>query len=271
LAVVFQGAGGPKPRLEEGPAGIAAVPPRKIDPEAWKRQVADLPSWQQVTAVAARLKECNPGFNGQVTPKTEIGVVTELEFLTDDVTDLSPLQALPGLYWLKCTGSAPGKGQLRDLAPLRGLKLTFLSCDWTKVKDLGPLEDMELEILYCNSTQVESLWPLKNMKKLKYLYCRGTKVDDLSPLKGMKLTSIDCRSTPVTDLTPLQGMKLASLFCSDTKVTSLEPLRGMPLKLLSCDFKPERDGELLRSLDTLEAINGTPAREFLNEVDGKRP
>jgi hypothetical protein len=45
----------------------------------------------------------------------------------------------------------------------------------------------------------------------------------------------------------------------------------MPLKELFCDFKPERDTEVLRSIKTLETINGKPAGEFWKEVEGKKP
>jgi hypothetical protein len=68
----------------------------------------------------------------------------------------------------------------------------------------------------------------------------------------------------VADLTPLRGMSLTHLDCRTTKVSDLSPLRGMPLKALWCDFNLERDAEILRSLKTLELINGKPAKEFWN-------
>jgi formylglycine-generating enzyme required for sulfatase activity len=40
----------------------------------------------------------------------------------------------------------------------------------------------------------------------------------------------------------------------------------MPLKELSCDFRPERDAEILRSIKTLEKINGKPAAQFWAEI-----
>jgi hypothetical protein len=43
----------------------------------------------------------------------------------------------------------------------------------------------------------------------------------------------------------------------------------MPLKELGCDFLPERDAEIVRSIKTLEKINGKPAAEFWKEVDQK--
>ena len=52
--------------------------------------MAALSAAEQVKAVAARLKELNPGFDGFFVPTIENGVVRELGFKTDDVTDISP-------------------------------------------------------------------------------------------------------------------------------------------------------------------------------------
>jgi len=43
----------------------------------------------------------------------------------------------------------------------------------------------------------------------------------------------------------------------------------MPLKVLDCDFMPDRDAKILRSIQTLERINGKEAKEFWKEVRAK--
>src|SRR5262249_40988273 len=101
------------------------------------------------------------------------------------------------------------------------------------------------------------------------LLCGSTQISDLAPLKGMPLTELHCDSTAVADLTPLKNMPLTYLNCAKTRVADLSPLRGMPLKNLRCDFRPERDTDLLRSLKTLEQINGKPAAQFWKDVDGQ--
>ncbi len=55
-----------------------------------------MPPAKQVEAVAARMKELNPGFDGNVTHVVEGGVVKELEF-KKLVMDISPVRALPFL------------------------------------------------------------------------------------------------------------------------------------------------------------------------------
>jgi WD40 repeat protein len=139
-----------------------------------------------------------------------------------------------------------------------------------------PLTQKELEALPsplgqldCAHTCVADLSPLKGMK-LKSLSCDQTLVSDLSPLRGMDLEELSvahCRQ--VTDLAPLRGMPLQRLWWAGTAVSDLSPLKGMPLKEILCDFQRERDAEFLRSLKTLETVNGKSAAEFWKEVDCK--
>lgn len=79
------------------------------------------------------------------------------------------------------------------------------------------------------------------------------------------------RSRPVADLAPLKGMPLTFLIVAPSRVSDLSPLLGMPLKELSCPFTAARDAPILRSIKTLEKINGKPAVEFWKEVDAKKP
>ncbi len=170
--------------------------------QQWMKEVATLPTEKQLEAVSKKLIELNPGFDGKLesydrkgAPKVENGVVAELSFVVDHVTDISPIRALSGLKALKCFGSDAGKGLLIDLSPLRGLPIESLSCFNTPIADLSPL----------------------NVMPLTRLYIHGTRVSDLSPLRGMKLTNLGCASTPVSDLSTLQECK--SLVYVDAKAT----------------------------------------------------
>jgi formylglycine-generating enzyme required for sulfatase activity/serine/threonine protein kinase/tetratricopeptide (TPR) repeat protein len=119
--------------------------------ELWMAQVAALPAEEQVKAVIARLKELNPGFGGERSASINEDVVTQFGFLTDHVTDISPVQALTGLQILSCKGSGPGIGKLSDLSPLKGMRLKSLDCRYTRVTDLLPLRRMPLEELDCDT------------------------------------------------------------------------------------------------------------------------
>ena len=216
-------------------AQLNAKPLPHLD-DAWFKQVADLPADKQVKAVAAKLTERNPGFNGKVVPDIDGAVVTGLEFSTDHVTDLSPVAALKELKTLNCYGTYEQgvvRGQLCDLSPLQGMKLTSLNVNNTRVFDLSPLKDMPLTRFDCYHTAVSDLSPLKGLP-LSSLTCSDTLVSDLTPLRDMKLKYLNCANTRVADLTPLKDIKLTWLVCGGTPVSDLSPLKDMKLTRLDC-------------------------------------
>jgi Leucine-rich repeat (LRR) protein len=248
-----------------------------------------MPAEKQVEQVAAKLKELNPGFDGKVADKKiENGIVTELSFNTDNVTDIAPVRALPKLSFLSCTGSPPNRGKLADISPLRGLSLRIFHCShnpalsrldalqgmplvwiaatFTGVADITVIKDMPLKQLAIWQTRVTDLTPLKG-KQCTGLNLANLNISDLSVLEGMPLQILFCSDTQVADLTPLRGMPLEILGIKDTRVTDLSPLKSLPLKELTCDFKPQRDAAVLRAIKTLQKINDQPAAEFWKKYD----
>jgi serine/threonine protein kinase len=267
---------------EPAPAQVAAA-----ETAAWERTVAALPAEEQVKAVAARLKDLNPGFDGKVTPTITDDIVSGLQFSTDQVTNIMPVRALAKLTVLDVSGKS---GKLTNLSALKGMPLSILKCNHTKVADLSPLKGLPLTWLECGWTAVSDLTPLKGMP-LRGLFCQCPQVSDLSPLQGMRLESLDVAGSGVTDLSPLQGMPLTTLdLYGATQLRNLSPLKGMSLKYLNLgrspvtdlsplgemmtltqlwlDYQPERDAEALRSIKGLVQINGMPAGEFL-KAQGK--
>jgi serine/threonine protein kinase/Leucine-rich repeat (LRR) protein len=171
---------------------------------------------------------------------------------------------------------------VRDLSPLKGMKLSSLNLYKTAVEDLTPLEGMpltELDLTGCAA--VKDLRPLKGMKltslriaglhqitdleplrgmPLDYLEIGGcVKVTDLGPLRGMHtLTVLNCfayRGMTIRSVEPLTGMKkLKQLNLGGSEsLRDLTPLRGMPLERLNLynvrevkDFEPLRGMRLTR-------------------------
>lgn len=257
----------------------------------WLASVQRMPAEEQVDAVAAKMKEVNPGFDGKVERKIENEIVTELSFSADAVTDISPVRSLAGLKSFGCYGAADDRQskltdlsplkdmkllglffprtQVADLSPLKGMPLTYIDFNTTNVADLSPLRGMRLTGLRCFNTPVNDLAPLKGMP-LTDLSCQNTRVADLAPLKGMLLAHLDVSATQVSNLLPLNEMPLTVLRCYRTKVSDLSPLKALPLKEFFCDFKPERDAAILRSIKTLEKINNKPAKEFWKDVESQQ-
>ncbi|OAI55012.1 hypothetical protein AYO44_13745 [Planctomycetaceae bacterium SCGC AG-212-F19] len=239
--------------------------------EQWIKDTQKLPAEKQVEAVAAKLKELNPGFDGKERHKIDEGAVTFFHIDTHNVTDISPIRALSKLKTLTIEDTWPARGKLADLSPLRGMELTHLYAHHNLYSDLSPLQGMRLVVFRCSATGVADLSPLKGMP-LVYLECYGTEVADLSPLKGMPLGHLNIDGlNHVRDLSALQGMPLKLLQCGGIPVTDFSALKNLPLKEIKGSFQPERDAEILRSIKTLEKINGKSAAEFWKEVDAKKP
>ncbi|MFA6564488.1 MAG: protein kinase [Verrucomicrobiia bacterium] len=227
-------------------AGTQAAP---TSGDPFVAEIAALPAEQQVQRVLSTLKQLNPGFDGQATPRIEGGQVIELKLSSVAVNDISPLRALTGLRRLDCHG---GKDDhpLADLSPLRGLQLEALDCGDSQVSNLTPLAGMPIQELRCSSTPVS----------------------DLSPLRNAPLTRLDLFHTSVSDLSPLAKSSLRWLNCKTTLVEDLSPLRNVPLEELHCDAPLlAQHAVLLRAIPTLKIINGKPATELLQAVATDTP
>jgi Leucine-rich repeat (LRR) protein len=176
------------------------------------QHVQSLSAEQQVGEVTARLLERNPAFDGELVPKIQDGVVTEVKFSSKGVSDISPLRALSGLKVVQCNG--PGS-PLEDFRPLQGMQLTKLDCIGTAISDLRMLEGLPLRTLNLNRT----------------------KVTDLSPLRGMPLTFLLLDDTKVTDLTPLRECpQLTRLNFLNTKIQASQ-VSALQQALPRCVFK----------------------------------
>ena len=190
-----------------------------------------------------------------------------LDCRNSGVSDLSPLEGM-ALTSLIISGRP-----VSDIASLRGMPLTSLEIGCASLSDLSPLKGMKLKRLICDGTQVSDLSPLKEMP-LEVLSLRSAPVSDLSPLKGMMLNSVLLTDTRVSDLSSLSGMPLKQLSVQRTRVSDLTPVTGMDLKFLNLDVSAAREYEsLIRSISTLQDINGVPSAEFFKSLspDGESP
>jgi len=220
------------------------------------QDISALPAEEQVKRVVARLKELNPSYDGDEIHKIEGNEVAELMISTMAVTDISPVKVLTKLKKLAFSGDhlslsrgLPKSGVLTDLSPLKGMQLTEFGFGGNPVSDMSPLEGMPLTVLWC----------------------MNSKVRDLSPLRGMPLTVLGLDGTEVSDLSPLKGMPLQTLFAGAHNLRDFSALVGMPLQIIS--FRPDQRPDLtpLRSIPTLQKINGRPAAEFWQQLDAAKP
>jgi Leucine-rich repeat (LRR) protein len=150
----------------------AAKRPRAFETtgfDQWLSETSALTAEDQLKAVASKLQELNPGFDGKFIDRIENGTVTGYELVTNHVTDISPVRAFLQLRSLKCT--FPGRSQsmvggLSDLSPLRGLPLTWLATDYNPISDLSPLINLPLIGLNCD---IKSAWDTTILRSIKTL------------------------------------------------------------------------------------------------------
>ncbi len=206
------------------------------------------PAAQDPLSIAlAALKQRNPDWGGRETHAMENGAVTELTIVALGVTDLTPLAALTSLRQLDVSGywstseKREYRSPLKDLAPLRGLKLQALEIHHTDVADLGPLQGMPLEKLDAGSSNVA----------------------DLTPLRGMPLKKLTLGYTGARSLTPLVGLPLTHLYLEKVDIADFTPLAKLPLQSLNAELQPLKHAALAASIKSLQYINNLPVAEFL--------
>ncbi len=219
------------------------------------------------------------------------------------LADLTPLKGmnLAGLTQLNLSWTRVGDAGLALFKDCKNLTRLYLSGMQVGDAGLALFKDCKsLVQLTLDGTQVTDvgLAYFKDCKNLTYLGLAGTQVTDagLALFKDCKnLGGLDLNATQVDDaglayfgdrknlrqlglagtkvsdagLGHFKDSNLTILHIEGTKITDLSLLKGMPLRELSCDFRPERDAAILRSIKTLETINGKPAAEFWKSVEQK--
>lgn len=248
---------------------VSQEPPADPDLPAgaaeWERAVSELPPAKRREAVADRLKELNPGYDGPIQNSDHTGWDVSIE--GSRIVDISPVRVLRQVRTLYVRGD-----RLTDLSPLRGLDLKWLSLLGSRmVTDLSPLKGMPLEDLCIAYTDVGDLAPLAG-SKLKVLNCDSSRVTDLSPLKGVPLRMLQIHKTKVSDLAPLEGMPLRKLWLHRSAVTDLTPLEGMFLEEITLTpGNITRGLDVLRGMKSLKTIgvdrDSWPAAEFWARYD----
>jgi len=189
------------PTPDKKPAPVAATSmemPATVK-ELFTSEFRALPEDEQFKRVAAKLKELNPEFDGNLPKPNKWGVA---HYAGIPLVNLWPLRALISISELRCHRT------LYDLSPLAGMSsLQVLKIAHSRVTDLSPLTGLRLTVLDVCDTRVADLTPLAGMP-LEELGCHRTKVKDLSSLKTMKnLRNLICDFVPARDAEILRSIK----------------------------------------------------------------
>jgi formylglycine-generating enzyme len=207
----------------------ALVTPSKAVNDTWVKSVQAMPRDEQATAVTAKLKELNPGFDGQAK------IVGNRFFIEGKaISNIAALRALTHWKMLSIQHT-----QVSDLSPLSELKLVELNVFNSAVRDISVLRGMPLQTLIGSGPCDMS--PIKD-KNLSYLmWFDNPEWKDASFLSAMPLNYLGCRGTGIRDFSPLKNSNLAEI---------------------CFDYVPDRDMAIIKGIATLKKINDLPAAEF---------
>ena len=217
----------------------------------------------------------------------------ELSIEADELTDaeLDKIGQLQDIVWLEICCPDLADSQLKMLSKLRNLEILSLTDCGIRGTCLQYLRDFDLHGLNLTNTNIDAkhlallgsarrigslclaetsidargLAHLKEINRLTDLDLRQTSItnEDLKqleavPLKGLYLTGC----TNITDLSPIAHLPLEQLEIQGTHVSDLNPLRGKGLVDLWVDLDSIDDWAVLRTLSSLEKINGIPIEDF---------
>ena len=141
-----------------------------------------------------------------------------------DITAFGTLTNLTELTELQFTSN-----QIRDISPLSHLtSLTQLFFDSNQIRDVTPLASLtNLQWrLRLNDNQISNLTPLRNLTKLRQLYFKNNRVSDISPLETLtELLRLDISGNQISNLRPLASLtKLQLLSICYNPYTDISPI-----------------------------------------------
>ena len=207
-----------------------------------------------VSRIQSILIKANPDYRGQGKLHEDNGEIIAAEFPNCGLKDLSPLRGLK-LSALDLSGNP-----VRELRHLRGMPLVRLYLEFTLVESLEELVDAQLVELRLNGSPIESLKGLEG-QPLENLYAVGTQINNVSALSSSNLRQLWLTESPVSDLSPLAGLPLVSLTIHRTLVEDLSFVRKLPLiqrlhigETLISDLTPLRGLNLTRLVFTPSQI-----------------
>jgi Leucine-rich repeat (LRR) protein len=124
--------------------------------------------------------------------------LTELNLISNQITDLSPLAQLTQLTELNLWNN-----QITDLSPLAQLtQLTELNLGRNQITDLSPLAQLtQLTELNLWKNQITDISPLAQLTQLTKLNLQKNHITDISPLAHLtQLTTLDLEKNKITHI-----------------------------------------------------------------------
>ncbi len=205
---------------------ITRVSSIKIDGSSQNSNTENMPEISPSVSLVDKIQEilskANSNYRGQGKLHEENGQIIAAEFPNCGLKDLSPLRGLK-LQALDLSGNP-----VREIRHLRGMPLNRLFLEYTLVESLEELREANLVELRLNGSPVRSLAGLEG-QPLENLYAVGTQINNISALANSNLRQLWLTESPVSDFSPLEGLPLLSLTAHRTLVEDLSFVRKLPV------------------------------------------
>ncbi len=186
-----------------------------------KNEEIEMPS-PSIARIQNILARANPDYQGQGKFYEDSGVIVAAELSNCKLRDLSPLRGLR-LHGLDLSGNP-----VRELRHLKGMPLRNLFLENTRVESLRDLNDAKLVELRLNNSPIHSLKGLEG-QPLENLYAVRTRITEVSPIRSSNLKQLWLSESPVSDVSGLAGLPLISLTLHRTLVEDVAFVRNLPV------------------------------------------
>jgi Leucine-rich repeat (LRR) protein len=227
---------------------------------------------------------------GVIACKKLDGKKTTLEFITADLTDLTPrihlrlidvygnftghtfpidmgdllqpgeIISIPDPNLASAVRETLGLALNDTITQLVMLRLTRLSASNRQISDLTGLEHaLNIQSLNFRDNEIRDITPLAGLTKLTRLDLWKNPINDITPLAKFKnLTHLDCAYTQISDITPLAMLtNLRELYLIGNPISDITPLAGLTgLSVLSIGSSQEPISDItpLEGLVILESL-----------------
>ena len=188
--------------------------------------------------------------------------LTQLDLISDRISDLRPLSALTNLKALALSWNS-----ITSLTGLEGLtNLTDLILDGNQVSDLQPLTNLRhLTDLCINGNRITSLTGLEALTNLTRLSLDGNQISDLQPISNLtNLEKLSFQENQISDLQPISNLtNLTLLDIRWNNITSLSGLENLTnLTDIYAAANPLTDTSALEVSGCMDALRTTDAANF---------
>jgi Leucine-rich repeat (LRR) protein len=178
--------------------------------------------------------EVDNDLDGHIS-QAEAEAITRLEIVTNNITDMTGIEAFSNLDTLICGYNFVDLvfGALTSLDITNNTKLKFLDCSDNQLTSLDVSNNSALTRLDCSTNQLTSLNVSKNTELIA-LNCGRNSITNLDVSNNTQLTELSVSSNQLTSLNLSDNIALEELYCDYNQLNSLDLSNNLKLRVINC-------------------------------------